>query len=116
MSEFDKIVDIGTGSGILAFVAEKLWFKAKIVGCDVDAVAVEIAKDNMSSNNSKVSFYQNNIGKILLENNKNAKFDLIISNILASPLVELSGQIQGMSNKGAYVNIIRVFLIISRNF
>ncbi|XVN43651.1 MAG: 50S ribosomal protein L11 methyltransferase [Candidatus Rickettsia vulgarisii] len=93
---------------MLAFAAEKLWPKANIVGCDVDEVAVEIAIDNVSINNSRVDFYQNNIGKILSENNQNAKFDLIISNILANPLIELVDQIQQMSNHGAYIYIVRV--------
>lgn len=101
--QFNEIIDVGTGSGILAFVAEKLWPKARIVGCDVDAVAIEIAKDNVNFNNSKVDFYQNNIGEILLESNQNAKFDLIISNILVNPLIELAGQMQQMSNHRAYI-------------
>lgn len=100
-NQFDKIIDIGTGSGILAFVAEKLWPEAEVIGCDVDAVAIEIAKDNTNFNNSKVDFYQNNIEEILSKNNQNAKFDLIISNILINPLIELANQMKQMSNNGA---------------
>jgi ribosomal protein L11 methyltransferase len=54
-----NIFDVGTGSGILGFVAEKIWPKANILACDIDEVSVKIAKDNLSYNNSKIQFYQN---------------------------------------------------------
>ncbi|WP_253308164.1 MULTISPECIES: 50S ribosomal protein L11 methyltransferase [unclassified Rickettsia] len=88
-----KILDIGTGTGILSFAAEKLWSKAQIFACDIDKIAVEIAGENAKFNNSNVIFYKNSEDKILLSKQKNTKFDLIIGNILASPLIELSSQI-----------------------
>jgi ribosomal protein L11 methyltransferase len=41
--------DVGTGSGILAIAALKLGVK-KVIACDVDPIAVEIAADNAKRN------------------------------------------------------------------
>ena len=43
------VFDIGTGSGILAIVAAKLNAK-KVIGVDLDPVAVDSAKQNVSYN------------------------------------------------------------------
>ncbi|HJD65099.1 MAG TPA: 50S ribosomal protein L11 methyltransferase [Rickettsia endosymbiont of Diachasma alloeum] len=97
----DKILDIGTGSGILSFIAEKLWNEADILACDIDNASVEIAKENASFNDSYVQFYQNTSENILLNSYYNSKFDLVISNIL--PLIELSTQISNLMNKNGYL-------------
>ena len=99
----DKILDIGTGSGILSFIAEKLWNEAEILACDIDNASVEIAKENASFNNSNIKFYQNTSENILLDSHCNSKFDLVISNILALPLIELSTQISNLMNKNGYL-------------
>jgi len=99
----DKILDIGTGSGILSFVAEKLWNKAEIFACDIDETSIEIAKENAGFNNSNVNFYQNNVDKILAGVYRHNKFDLVVSNILALPLIENSTQIADLINKNGYL-------------
>ncbi|WP_395476833.1 50S ribosomal protein L11 methyltransferase [Rickettsia endosymbiont of Pantilius tunicatus] len=75
----DKILDIGTGSGILSFIAEKLWNEADILACDIDNASVEIAKENAGFNYSYVQFYQNTSENILSNSYYNSKFDLVIS-------------------------------------
>jgi ribosomal protein L11 methyltransferase len=42
-------LDVGTGSGILAIAAMKLGAR-KVVGCDIDPIAVEIAASNGAQN------------------------------------------------------------------
>ncbi|WP_341792490.1 50S ribosomal protein L11 methyltransferase [Rickettsia endosymbiont of Gonocerus acuteangulatus] len=99
----NKILDIGTGSGILSFIAKKLWNEAEILACDIDDASVEIAKENASFNNSNIKFYQNTSENILLDSYYNSKFDLVISNILALPLIKLSTQISNLMNKNGYL-------------
>ena len=97
-----SVFDLGTGSGILSFTAEKIWPKACVVACDIDPVAVEMAQVNAGHNGSGVSFYQNSEASIDLPP-KAQKFDLVISNILASPLIEMVEQIKQITAKSGKV-------------
>lgn len=100
---FNNILDIGSGTGILSFAAESIWPNARILGCDIEEAAVMIAQNNADFNNSKVIFYQNSIDNILSSQFQDLKFDLVISNILADPLVELAPKIRQLTTKNAYV-------------
>ncbi len=83
---FRQILDLGTGSGVLAIAAAKL-HNATIVASDNDPVAVSTARWNIKENSvaSKIRCvvsdgFQN--GTI----RANAPYDLILANILAGPL------------------------------
>lgn len=98
-----KIFDIGTGSGILSFAAEKIWHDAQILACDIDEVSVKIANDNKSVNNSAVTFYQNTEEDLCIPLTWQGNFDLIISNILAIPLIHLAQNVRNLSKTKSYV-------------
>lgn len=87
MKESDRVLDVGTGSGILAFVA--LAFGASMVkGYDLDPQAIESAIQNMDYQKNvdlrKVSFSVND----LLEGVKD-QADVIVANILPHILVNM---------------------------
>lgn len=93
---FDNIADIGTGTGLLAFAALALWPGARCIATDIDRVAVEVARDNAAINRVKLGHGH---GELLLAQadgmdspllSSRAPFDLIVANILAGPLIELS--------------------------
>ncbi|RMH41900.1 MAG: 50S ribosomal protein L11 methyltransferase [Deltaproteobacteria bacterium] len=46
----DRFLDLGTGSGILAIAAAKLWPDATGVAVDIDPLAVDAARDNATRN------------------------------------------------------------------
>jgi len=84
---FRNILDMGCGSGILGIAAAKLW-KSEVMAADIDDVAVRVTQDNMRIN--KVQHYMNAVvsdGYISTQVTRLAPYDLIISNILARPLV-----------------------------
>ena len=96
-SSFTNIVDVGTGTGLLAFAAMSLWPQAKCIATDIDAVAIDVARDNAAINHVKLG---HGPGELLLAVADGmdspllaarAPFDLIIANILAGPLIELAG-------------------------
>ena len=91
-----NIADIGTGTGLLAFAALALWPEAKCLATDIDAVALEVAEDNAAINHVKLG---HGTGELLLAVADGmdspmlaarARFDLIIANILAGPLIDLA--------------------------
>lgn len=45
-----SFLDVGTGTGILAIAAAKLFPQARIEACDIDDTAVAIARDNAAAN------------------------------------------------------------------
>jgi ribosomal protein L11 methyltransferase len=93
---FSNIADIGTGTGLLAFAAVALWPDARCIATDIDAVAIDVARDNAAINRLKLG---HGAGELLLAEadgmdspllTARVPFDLIIANILAGPLIELA--------------------------
>ena len=95
-AQFANVADIGTGTGLLAFAAMKLWPAAKCIATDIDPIAVDVARDNAAINGIATG---HGAGQLLLAVadgmgspmlSARAPFDLIIANILAGPLIELA--------------------------
>jgi len=93
---FTNIADIGTGTGLLAFAALALWPDAKCIATDIDQIAVDVARENAVINGIPIG---HGAGELLLATADGmdspmlaarAPFDLLIANILASPLIELA--------------------------
>src|SRR3990170_7599575 len=94
--QYANIADIGTGTGLLAFAALALWPEARCIATDVDAVAIEVARDNAAINGVQLG---HGAGELLLAVadgvdsplvTARAPFDLIAANILAGPLIDLA--------------------------
>jgi ribosomal protein L11 methyltransferase len=102
-NSFVNIFDVGTGSGILSFVGEKIWPQANILACDIEEISVEVAKDNLIVNDSKVKFYQNTESDLNIPEQWDQKFDLIISNILAQPLISMASAFKSLAHSGTKV-------------
>lgn len=79
-----SVLDVGTGTGVLAFAAKKLG-ASRCVGVDNDVTSVELAKECAQ---------ENGIDGVELSTktlqNIEGKFDLVLANILANTLVELA--------------------------
>ncbi|RLF59291.1 MAG: methyltransferase [Thermoplasmata archaeon] len=70
----DKVLDMGTGCGILAIIAYRKG-ASKVVACDINKKAVECAKYNVTMNNARVKVIESDLFENIRE-----KFDLIIFN------------------------------------
>jgi ribosomal protein L11 methyltransferase len=77
-----RVLDLGTGSGILALAAVKL-NASEVIGLDVDPQAISVAKTNAQLNHhgDRIQFNVSDAGWLKL--NGVEPFDLIVSNILA---------------------------------
>lgn len=82
-----KILDMGTGSGILAIAAAKLW-KTDVLAVDIDPVAVRVTQENARINkeHARITAAVSD-GYASDKIKRGAPFDLILSNILARPLI-----------------------------
>jgi len=109
-TRFSNIVDIGTGTGLLAFAALALWPEAKCIATDIDPVAVEVARDNAAINRVTLG---HGAGEVLLAVADGmdspllaarCPFDLIVANILAGPLIELAPDFsKALAQRGAII-------------
>lgn len=88
--EMKDVVDVGCGSGILAIAMAKLW-QRPVLGGDNDPQAVAIAVENARLNGvAKFCRFFTSVGLRAPELASAAPYDLIVANILAEPLIELS--------------------------
>ncbi|MGC9403641.1 50S ribosomal protein L11 methyltransferase [Vibrio genomosp. F10] len=85
------VIDFGCGSGILAIAAIKLGAK-KVVGIDIDPQALVASKDNAQRNGVEDQL------EVYLPQDQPEGFvaDVVVANILAAPLRELSPIIKGL--------------------
>lgn len=93
----ETILDLGTGAGILAIAAAKLFPAADILATDIDPVATQVAEANAAIN--AVQFRCVTANGFDTPSLKARSFDLIIANILAGPLRGLAGDIARAMNK-----------------
>jgi ribosomal protein L11 methyltransferase len=78
------VLDIGTGSGILS-VAAALLGASRVIACDEDPVAVEIAAANFGRAGVKVELFAGSTGAL-----RGVTADLAVANISASASAELA--------------------------
>ncbi len=97
-NQIETILDIGTGSGILSFVAKKLWPSALVSACDIDPQSLEVAKSNSLYNNTDIKFFQNSETCLLSSGDFLPKYDLIIANILQNPLIAMAESITSITH------------------
>jgi ribosomal protein L11 methyltransferase len=96
-----SLLDVGTGTGILAIAAVKLRPGSRVVGFDLDPEAVEVALENATINGvadeieievNKLSSYQGQ------------EFDLILANLTADVIIPLSPEFpQVLKPQGALI-------------
>jgi ribosomal protein L11 methyltransferase len=93
---FHHIIDIGTGTGLLAFAAHNLWPQAYITASDIDPVSIDVTSANAGMNNCSLGLSIGQIGLCAASGTdhdlirKRAPYDLVLANILAGPLIELA--------------------------
>ncbi|MBP5745208.1 MAG: 50S ribosomal protein L11 methyltransferase [Lachnospiraceae bacterium] len=100
-----EVLDVGTGSGILAILA--IMYGAKhAFGTDLDPCAVNAVNDNMAKNNIDPDRFEMIIGNIIDDRSVQDKagyecYDIVLANILAGVLVDLTPVIVSQMKKGA---------------
>ena len=103
-----NLLDVGTGSGILAILA-LMYGAGHAVGTDLDPCAVEAVAQNMKANGISEESFQMMIGNIITDTDVQDKvgyecYDIVVANILADVLVPLTPVIvHHMKKGGVYI-------------
>lgn len=85
----DTVLDLGTGSGILAIIAGKIG-AGQVEAIDIDQLAVDVAAVNCQDNGISVDCHQGEIQDARLAN-----YDLIVANIIADVIAGIAADIPG---------------------
>ena len=95
----EKVLDVGTGSGILAIVSEKLG-ASLVRGYDIDPVAVRVARENAEENGAKnVSFGTSDL--LASVEKPEGGYDLAVANIVADVLLRMAPDLPACLRPGA---------------
>lgn len=87
----DRVLDLGTGSGILAIAALLLGAK-QAMGCDIDSKAVRVAAENAAYNGISTDFkvYVGNVNQDEgLQQKLAGQYQLVLANIIADVIIPL---------------------------
>lgn len=92
----ERVLDIGTGSGILAIAALKLG-AAVAEGVDIDPVAVRTAGENAALNG-----VQDKLTVLVgdLSDKASGQYDLVLANIVANAIISLSPAVPALMKDG----------------
>ncbi|WP_438730915.1 50S ribosomal protein L11 methyltransferase [Parasphingorhabdus sp. DH2-15] len=105
----DNMLDLGTGTGLLAFAANTLWPRAYVMTSDIDPVCEDVVNQNIASNGLKSGWHMGEIGYVTADGLHNdllqdrAPYDLITANILAGPLSEMAEDISSALVAGGHL-------------
>lgn len=97
----DEVLDVGTGSGILA-VAAVLLGAEKAIGVDIDENSVNVAQQTAKLNNAegKTAFYQRD-----LVTGVTGQYDIITANIVADIILRLAPSVPGLlKSSGVFIS------------
>lgn len=78
VSEASKVLEVGTGTGLISLMLAQRFCKAEFLGIDINEEAVELTKTNFE--NSPFKLRLNNILQDFKSFQTGDKFDLIVSN------------------------------------
>lgn len=97
-----RVLDIGTGSGILAIAAAKLGAR-EVVATDIDDAALEAAHENAYRNEVKdlVKFVKSDLLRQI-----NGQFDIVLSNLLTPLVKDLAWQLKSkrtLTREGVWI-------------
>jgi ribosomal protein L11 methyltransferase len=98
-----RALDLGCGSGILAFAIARLW-PARVLAVDIDPEAVRVTRRNTRDNNLQGRIdTRRSVGYTSDAVRDAAPFDLIVANVLARPLIAMSASTARCLSPGGIV-------------
>jgi len=84
-----RVLDLGTGSGILALAVAALWPEASVLALDNDPLAIEAARENIAANRAEAAI-RAEVAAAPPGSAGAGRFDLVMANIQADVLTGLA--------------------------
>lgn len=99
----EKILDVGTGTGVLAIAAAKA-LRTRVIASDIDRCAVTVARANARANAVGALIEVVHAGGVAAARLRNAgPYDLVFANILLAPLRRLAAPVARVTAPGARI-------------
>ena len=100
---FANVIDLGTGTGLLAFAARHLWPAATITATDIDPAAIHVTRENAAENGIDALHLIVADGALSDDIAARAPYALVIANILAGPLISMAPEVAAIAAPGAAI-------------
>ena len=86
-----SLLDVGTGTGVLAIAAAKLFPAARITACDTDSAAIEIARENARLNDvdGQIDFRVGSLDTTVSGESAIASADFVCANLTADVITSM---------------------------
>lgn len=97
--DFCNVLDLGTGTGVLAIAAARRWRAARVTASDIDPVSVDVTRTNLAINKvtrGRGPAQAETFVAVGMRHRRIAErgpYDLVTANILAGPLVGMSREV-----------------------
>lgn len=94
-----RVIDVGTGSGILALAAHKLW-ACPVLATDIDPESIRVTRVHLQTNHvpegaeTITLCVADGVGDAGIQ--QNAPYDCVIANILAGPLKDMAADLTAL--------------------
>ncbi|CAN5370933.1 50S ribosomal protein L11 methyltransferase [soil metagenome] len=104
-----NLIDLGTGTGLLAFAAMHLWPRAYATATDIDPVSIEMTDENAAINRVPLGLGMGRLALTVADGTddalvqRRAPYDLVIANILAGPLIEMAEDFAALATPGGQI-------------
>ncbi|MBX9797537.1 50S ribosomal protein L11 methyltransferase [Sphingomonas sp.] len=104
-----NLIDLGTGTGLLAFAAMHLWPRAQATATDIDPVAIDMSAENAGTNAVPLGLRAGELALGVADGVASAlvlaraPYDLVIANILAAPLIDFAPSFAAIAAPGAQI-------------
>ncbi|WP_033922962.1 50S ribosomal protein L11 methyltransferase [Sphingomonas sp. 37zxx] len=91
-----NLIDVGTGTGLLAFAGMHLWPHARATASDIDPISIDVTRENAAANGVRIGAGPGQVALAVAPGmahdliERRAPYDLVLANIIAAPLIELA--------------------------